>query len=76
MSTKEQLIISFDTTMDSIAFEKVCKPYNIGRLIPTPQKVSAGCGFSWCMKVEDKDKILKIIEDEKLEYAKMLVVEI
>jgi hypothetical protein len=71
-----KLIITFDTTMDSIAFEKACKPYDLGRLIPTPQIISAGCGFSWCMNEEDKEKILDIIEKEKLEYASMKVIEL
>ena len=57
-----KLIITFDTTMDSIAFEKACKPYDLGRLIPTPQIISAGCGFSWCMNEEDKEKIAKYRE--------------
>ena len=72
----KKLIITFDTTMDAIAFEKACKPYDIGRLIPTPQVISAGCGFSWSMKEEDKEKILEIIEKEKLEYASMKAVEL
>ena len=56
--------------------KKACKPYDLGRLIPTPQIISAGCGFSWCMNEEDKEKILDIIEKEKLEYASMKVIEL
>lgn len=44
-----KLIVTFHTTTDAMAMEKMCKEQNIpGRLIPVPRALSAGCGLSWC----------------------------
>ena len=50
MRKKElKLIVTFHTTTDAMAMEKMCKEQNIsGRLIPVPRAISAGCGLSWC----------------------------
>ena len=47
MRPKElKLVITFHSTSDAIAMEKVCKGRQIsGRLIPIPQVISAGCGL-------------------------------
>ena len=50
MRKKElKLIVTFHTTADAMAMEKVCKEQNApGRLIPVPRSISAGCGLAWC----------------------------
>ena len=50
MRKKEpKLIITFHTTAEAIAMEKLCKEnQKIGRMIPVPREISAGCGLAWC----------------------------
>ena len=49
MRKKElKLVITFHTTADAMAMEKLCRQKSIpGRLIPVPRILSAGCGLSW-----------------------------
>jgi len=45
----EKLVITFYTTTDAMAMERVCKETGAGgRLIPVPRAISAGCGLAWC----------------------------
>lgn len=71
MRKKElKLVITFRTTADAMAMEKVCKEKNApGRLIPVPREISAGCGLSWCSdllyreELEDLLRTVGIAED-------------
>ena len=49
----KQIVITFHTTADAMAFESACKQKNAaGRLIPVPRSVSAGCGIAWAAPLE------------------------
>lgn len=50
MRKKElKLVVTFHTTADAMAMERVCKEQKVeGRLIPVPRAISAGCGLAWC----------------------------
>ena len=69
MRKKElKLIVTFHTTADAMAMEKACKSAEItGRLIPVPRELSAGCGLSWRSEVEDKEKVLNLMKEIKME---------
>ncbi|MBS6763309.1 DUF3343 domain-containing protein [Eubacterium sp. am_0171] len=64
MRKKElKLVITFHTTADAMAMEKLCRQKNIpGRLIPVPRILSAGCGLSWCTAPSQKAAVQKAIE--------------
>jgi len=48
------IVLSFNATVDAIAWEKYCAEVNIpGRLIPLPRELSAGCGLAWRMLPEE-----------------------
>ena len=49
MRQKERrLIVAFYRTHDAMAFEDFCLSQGIvGRLIPLPREISAGCGLAW-----------------------------
>ena len=59
MRKKElKLVITFHTTADAMAMEKVCKEQNVpGRIIPVPRAISAGCGLAWCAQLEKREEI-------------------
>ena len=47
-----KLIITFHTTTEAMAMEKVCKEAGAdGRIIPVPRAISAGCGLAWAAKL-------------------------
>lgn len=73
MRKKElKLVVTFHTTADAMAMEKVCKEKGAdGRLIPVPRAISAGCGLSWCAPLECREVLKKVmcsvgIEEEEM----------
>lgn len=73
MRKKElKLVITFHTTSDAMAMEKMCKENDVpGRIIPVPRAISAGCGLSWAAPLEAKEEIVAAmhgagIEEEEL----------
>lgn len=60
-----KLIITFHTTTEAMAMEKVCKEAGAdGRLIPVPRAISAGCGLAWCAKPESEVVLRKLMEEK------------
>lgn len=64
MRKKElKLVITFHTTADAMAMEKVCKEKDSpGRLIPVPRAISAGCGLAWCAELENREQLLEVMQ--------------
>lgn len=65
MRQKElKLVVTFHTTADAMAMEKVCKEKGApGRLIPVPRAISAGCGLSWCADLDQRDALKEIMNN-------------
>ena len=60
-----KLIITFHTTTEAMAMEKVCKENGAdGRLIPVPRSISAGCGLAWCAKLESEEALRKLMQEK------------
>ena len=34
-----------------------------GRLIPVPGTISAGCGLAWCVLPQEREHLLKVMEE-------------
>lgn len=65
---EKKLVVTFHTTADAMAMEKACREHGApGRLIPVPRSISAGCGMAWCTALEDRDRILQVLEERKIE---------
>ena len=46
-----------------VTMEKVCKEKGaVGRLIPVPRVISAGCGLSWCAPLDQRDALKEIMD--------------
>ncbi|MEG0107578.1 MAG: DUF3343 domain-containing protein [Lachnospiraceae bacterium] len=59
-----KLVITFHTTADAMAMEKLCKEKTAGgRLIPVPRTISAGCGLSWCTELDERNYISEIMKE-------------
>lgn len=69
MRKKEmKLVVTFHTTADAMATERVCKKENFpGRLIPVPRELSAGCGLSWCTGEEYEEQMAALLDANKIE---------
>lgn len=53
-----RLVVTFHTTAEAIAWEKLCKKESLpGRLIPVPRQISSGCGLSWSMPADWKERM-------------------
>ena len=63
-----KLVVTFHTTSDAMAMEKVCKERNVpGRLIPVPRAISAGCGLSWCAPPTSRTALEKLLQEQDLD---------
>ena len=73
MRKKElKLIVTFHTTADAMAMEKVCKEQNApGRLIPVPRSISAGCGLAWCAALDEREGIAEMMKRAGIEEEAM-----
>ncbi len=64
---EETLIITFATTTDAIAMERMSLKRGLpGRLIPVPREIAPGCGMAWKAPPEARERTLKMLEDEQL----------
>ena len=63
-------IIIFKTTTSSIRSEKVVKKAGLDvKLIPTPREFSTDCGISLLFSLEDKEKVISILNEKKIEIS-------
>lgn len=63
-----QLIITFHTTAEAMAMEKLCHQRGLpGKLISAPRALSADCGIAWRAPLESRDAIESMLTEEALE---------
>lgn len=73
MRKKElKLVVTFHTTSDAMAMEKMCKANGTpGRIIPVPREISAGCGLAWCAALDERDVIAAVMKQAGIEEEAM-----
>lgn len=60
----EKLVITFYTTTEAMAMERICKETGAeGRLIPVPRVISAGCGLAWCADVSSEAVLTALMRE-------------
>ena len=65
----EKLVITFFTTTDAMAMERICKEEEAdGRMIPVPGSISADCGLAWCASVTSEESLCGIMERNGLRF--------
>ena len=65
----EKLVITFYTTTEAMAMERICKEKQAdGRIIPVPGSISADCGLAWCAKVESEDVIRSLMAEQGIRF--------
>ena len=64
----EKLVITFHTTTEAMAMEKACKDLHaVGRLIPVPRVISAGCGLAWCAGLQSEDALTALMREHNIQ---------
>ena len=72
-----KLIITFYTSSEAMATEKVCKDAGIdGKLISAPRNLTADCGISYATDISNKEKIVSLLKEKKVEYEKIVEIEV
>ena len=67
-----KLVITFYTTADAMAMEKVCKENAAeGRLIPVPRSITAGCGLAWCTRPESRGALPQRMQRNGIRHQEM-----
>ncbi|MDR2183041.1 MAG: DUF3343 domain-containing protein [Clostridiales bacterium] len=70
-----KLVISFKAVTAAIAMENIAKS-ELGRIIPLPAAIGAGCGLAFCVNPKDEKEILALMEKHDIEYSGLHTVEI
>lgn len=72
-----KLIVTFYTSSEAMATEMCCKDAGIdGKLISAPRNLTSDCGISYATDVGNKDKIEALLKEKKIEYEKMVEIEV
>ncbi len=74
MKGEKFLLLVSDSTHFVMQLEKLLQNYEICcRIIPLPSEVSAGCGLSIRVELEDSQKVDEIIQKEAIKVEKYIV---
>ncbi|MCQ2359074.1 MAG: DUF3343 domain-containing protein [Phascolarctobacterium sp.] len=72
-----RFVVTFHTTADAMAMEKLCKKVGIeGKLISAPRAITADCGIAWRSELCEAEKIKHAIAASGLEVQGMHEVEL
>ena len=73
MRQKErQCIITFHTTTQAMLFEQAAKAAGfMGRIIPIPREITAGCGLAWKDAANARSNLERLLTDQKLYFDKI-----
>lgn len=66
---KIQTVVTFHTTAEAMATEQLSQTEGFeGRLIPTPRRLSAGCGIAFCAPQRAGDSLKELLGKARIEY--------
>ncbi|MEG1287489.1 MAG: DUF3343 domain-containing protein [Clostridium sp.] len=62
-------IVSFNSTHHAIRTDKIFSENKVTSMtLPTPREITASCGISIRFLYEDIDKVIKILQNNNIEY--------
>lgn len=70
-----KLIISFESSTAAMAMESAARP-GLGRIIPLPAKINAGCGLAFCADPDDEEEVVKILEKSGIAHSGIHFIEL
>ena len=56
--------------------EQACAGADLGRIIPTPQEISSGCGLAWCAPLEAREALLALLSKNGLASERVAIVDL
>lgn len=60
----KSLVISFNSTCEAMKMQSIAETLRLpGRMIPTPQRISAGCGMAWLAPLEAREAVLRALKE-------------
>lgn len=63
-----KVVFSFSSTVEAMHMEACClKEGCMGRLIPIPRQITAGCGLAWSAPWEEKKQLEQVILKQGIE---------
>ncbi|MCR5022987.1 MAG: DUF3343 domain-containing protein [Lachnospiraceae bacterium] len=66
------IVITFHTTAEAMATEKVCRERELdGRLITVPRVLTADCGIAWCGPVSTRYGVESALNEKKIEFEEI-----
>lgn len=72
-----RFVVTFHTTADAMAMEKLCKKRGIaGKLISAPRTISADCGIAWRSELGEAEAIRIAVAESGLEVQGMYEIEL
>ena len=67
------LVVSFDRKFDALTLENLA-PASLGRMIPLPQQLAAGCGLGFRAEISQKDVLLEFLAENDIAYKCISIV--
>lgn len=67
-----KLVLAFNTSTDAMVFNEIC---NLGRIIPLPSKIRAGCGLAYSVSIEHESAVQELIKQHNIENYVMHTIE-
>ena len=61
---EERFVVTFATTTGAMAMERACR---MGRLIPVPRSITAGCGMCWSAPPSARADLEALVIRERLD---------
>ncbi|MCR5636835.1 MAG: DUF3343 domain-containing protein [Clostridiales bacterium] len=67
---QKYILITFYTTAEAMATEKLCKEQDIeGKLISAPRALTADCGIAWRSAPKFSERLKTALNDAGIEFA-------
>lgn len=72
MRATPDVVVTFPTTRSALTAEAACKEAQVlGRLIPLPPALGAGCGMAWALDADALPTFLALAEKRNLMYEEV-----
>ena len=70
-----KLVVSFKSQTAAMALESAAGP-ELGRIIPLPAKIHAGCGLAFCADPQYEAKITEILTESGIEHSGIHIIDL
>ena len=70
-----KLIVSFKSSTAAMEMESIARP-GLGRIIPLPAKINAGCGLAFCADLHNEREIVQMLTKSGIEHNGIHIVEL